>query len=223
MFWQEDSKKQHFTLPDTIQDAVFNIHSKVLPIDHSFLLSQALLNHLPWLEEVNAGVHSIGVHDGNGWKQDHKNGLYYPSRRSKLVIRMPKENLIEANKLVGKTLDLGKYKIDIVKALKPKLLSSMQVVFAKAVACDQNTDEDDFLQTSYNQLKDLGIQPKKMLAGLESSIKTDTVSLHARSLMVADLTKQESVKLQEHGIGKHRLLGCGLFIPHKDIESADES
>ncbi|MBT4668468.1 MAG: hypothetical protein HOC17_04305, partial [Candidatus Ruthia sp.] len=45
--------------------------------------------------------------------------------------------------------------------------------------------------------------------------------IHTRSLMVADLRKAESVKLQEQGIGKHRLLGCGLFVPQKGIESVD--
>jgi hypothetical protein len=31
-----------------------------------------------------------------------------------------------------------------------------------------------------------------------------------------------SVTLQEQGIGEHRLLGCGLFLPQKGIESVDE-
>jgi hypothetical protein len=39
--------------------------------------------------------------------------------------------------------------------------------------------------------------------------------------MVADLRKVESVTLQEQGIGEHRLLGCGLFLPQKGIESVD--
>jgi hypothetical protein len=39
--------------------------------------------------------------------------------------------------------------------------------------------------------------------------------------MVADLRKAESVKLQEQGIGNHRLLGCGLFVPQKSIDSVD--
>ncbi len=30
MFWQEDIKEEHFTLPDDVQDAVFNIHSNTL-------------------------------------------------------------------------------------------------------------------------------------------------------------------------------------------------
>ncbi|TEU22479.1 MAG: type I-MYXAN CRISPR-associated protein Cas6/Cmx6 [Gammaproteobacteria bacterium] len=221
MFWQEDIKEEHFTLPDDVQDAVFNIHSKVLPIDHAYSLSQALLSELPWLAEVNAGVHDISVADGNGWEQDHESGFYYPSKRSKLSIRIPKEKLDTVSSLVGKTLNLGEYEIEVVKALKSKLMSDMQIVFAKYVACVENDSEEDFLQTSFNQLQALGIQPKKMMAGLEKKITTPDGIIHTRSLMVADLRKSESVKLQEQGIGEHRLLGCGLFVPQKGIESVD--
>lgn len=221
MFWQEDIKEEHFTLPETIQDAVFNIHAKILPIDHAYLLSQALLKYLPWLEEVNAGVFDISVADGNGWEQDHESGFYYPSKRSKLSIRVPKEKLDDAEILVGKTLNLGKYQIDIVKALKSKLMSDMQIVFAKHIVCDENASEETFLQTSFVQLQALEIQPKKMMAGLKRKISTPDGIIHTRSLMVADLRKAESVKLQEVGIGKHRLLGCGLFLPQKGIESVN--
>ncbi|ABL02364.1 conserved hypothetical protein [Candidatus Ruthia magnifica str. Cm (Calyptogena magnifica)] len=219
MFWQEDTKKEHFTLPETIQDAVFNIFAKILPINHSFLLAQTLLKHLPWLDEVDAGIFNISVADGNGWTQNHKDGFYYPSKRSKLTIRVPKDKLYETQQLLGKTLDLGKYQIKIIKSLKPKLLSDMPVLFSKNIACNEAMSEDDFLQVTFEQLKILGISVKKMMVGLEKNIKTDTHIIHTRSLMIADLKKDESVLLQEKGLGDYRLLGCGLFIPHKDITS----
>lgn len=220
MFWQEDIKEEHFTLPETIQDAVFTIRAKVLPMDHAYLLSQTLLKHLPWLVEVNAGIFDISVADGNGWEQG-ESGFYYPSKRSKLSIRMPQEKLESAQILVGKTLDLGEYNIDIVKSLKPKLMSDMQIVFSRHVACDESVSEEQFLQTAFAQLQALGIQPKKMMAGLQKSISTPNGVIHTRSLMIANLRKAESVALQEQGIGEHRLLGCGLFLPQKGIESVD--
>ncbi len=221
MFWQEDTKEQHFTLPETIQEVSFKIQSKILPMDHSFLLAQALLKHLPWLDNMNAGIHDISVADGNGWEQDKEGGFYYPSKRSKLTLRITNDHLKEAEALAGKTLDLGEYKIKVVKFISSKLLSDMPVLFAKQVACEKNMSEDDFLQLCYQQLSDLGIQVTKMMAGLESSIQTDTGSIHTRSLMLADLKKDESVLLQEKGLGDHRLLGCGLFIPQKNIESIE--
>jgi hypothetical protein len=46
-------------------------------------------------------------------------------------------------------------------------LSDMQIVFAKHIMCDKNASEETFLQTSFTQLQALGIQPKKMMAGLK--------------------------------------------------------
>ncbi|WPE17097.1 type I-MYXAN CRISPR-associated protein Cas6/Cmx6 [Candidatus Thioglobus autotrophicus] len=221
MFWQEDTNEEHFTLSERIQEASFKIQSKILPMDHSFLLAQALLKHLPWLADINAGIHDIGVADGNGWEQSKTGGFYHPSRRSKLTLRITKERLKDVQSLVGKTLDLGDYEIKVVKFINNKLLSDLPVLFAKQVACEQSLSEDDFLKVCYQQLSEMGIQVKKMMAGLEHNIQTDNGTIHTRSLMVADLKKDESVLLQEKGLGDHRLLGCGLFIPQKGIETID--
>jgi CRISPR-associated protein Cas6 len=221
MFWQEDTNVEHFTLPESIQEVSFKIQSKILPMDHGFLLAQALLEHLPWLSESNAGIHTIGIADGNGWEQSKEGGFYYPSKRSKLTIRIQHEHLDSAKTIVGQTLDLGEYKIKVVKFINNKLLSEMPVLFAKQVACDQSISEDAFLQQCFEQLSDLGIKVKKMMAGLERTIQTDDGTIHTRSLMLADLKKDESVLLQEKGLGDHRLLGCGLFIAQKGIETIE--
>jgi CRISPR/Cas system CSM-associated protein Csm4 (group 5 of RAMP superfamily) len=36
--------------------------------------------------------------------------------------------------------------------------------------------------------------------------------------MLADLELEESLKLQEAGLGPGRKLGCGLFLPQKGIK-----
>ncbi|MBC8494030.1 MAG: type I-MYXAN CRISPR-associated protein Cas6/Cmx6 [Candidatus Thioglobus sp.] len=221
MFWQEDTKEEHFTLPEAIQEVSFKIQSKILPMDHHFLLAEALLKHLPWLRDANAGIHDISVADGNGWEQNKEGGFYYPSKRSKLTLRLPTEHIEAAKELSGKTLNLGDYQIKVVKYIGTKLLSDMPVLFAKQVACESNLSEDDFLKLCFEQLSKLGIQVKKMMAGLESNIQTDIGKIHTRSLMLADLKKDESVLLQEKGLGDYRLLGCGLFVPQKNIETIE--
>jgi CRISPR-associated protein Cas6 len=221
MFWQENTKEKHFTLPSNIQEVSFKIQSKILPMDHSFLLAQALLKHLPWLKDINAGIHDISVADGNGWEQNKEGGFYYPSKRSKLTLRITKEHLKDVELLAGKTLDLGEYSIKVVKFIKSKLLSDMPVLFAKQVAYDKGISEDEFLQKCFQQLSSLDIQVKKMMAGLKNKIKTDNGIVYTRSLMLADLKKDESIRLQEKGLGDYRLLGCGLFVPQKNIESIE--
>ena len=84
-------------------------------------------------------------------------------------------------------------------------------------------DETAFLQGALRELEALGVRPKKMLCGLEKIIATPEQPIHTRSLMLAGLKQLESVTLQQRGLGPRRLLGCGLFIPHKDIREVGQA
>jgi hypothetical protein len=59
------------------------------------------------------------------------------------------------------------------------------------------------------------------MPGLSREITTPSGVINTRSLMLADLRKSESVKIQEFGIGNHQLLGCGIFVPQKGIEQVE--
>jgi hypothetical protein len=74
-----------------------------------------------------------------------------------------------------------------------------------------------FMREAQSLLADMGIRPKKMLCGMEHVIATPDRNIRARSLMLADLGVEESVRLQQRGLGPGRTLGCGLFLPHKNI------
>ena len=58
-----------------------------------------------------------------------------------------------------------------------------------------------------------------MICGRSGEISGANGSLFTRALMVADLSPEESVSLQQQGLGDDRLLGCGLFVPHKGIDA----
>jgi len=45
-----------------------------------------------------------------------------------------------------------------------------------------------------------------------------STSFITRSLMLVDLDIKDALLLQSCGIGEHKLLGCGLFLPHKTVE-----
>ena len=46
--------------------------------------------------------------------------------------------------------------------------------------------------------------------------------VHGFALMLHGLKRAESVAIQETGLGRHHLLGCGLFVPHKSIAAVGE-
>jgi len=65
----------------------------------------------------------------------------------------------------------------------------------------------------------MNISVSKMICGKTGLIRTDAENIFTRSLMIADLKPDESVRLQKQGIGEGRNLGCGIFVPHKGIDA----
>lgn len=220
MYWQEEAPKQNTLVSDEVVDLVFGLSCRCLPVDHVHALSQAVQSHLPWLaEEPLAGLHAVNVAaSGNGWQRpEDPHALLHLSRRTKFELRVPKHRIEEARRLEGITLDVSGYEFTLQQATI-RNLSTITTLFTRALATEQGLqDEEAILDWVSAQLKSLGITPRKMLCGTRHDIETPGQKISTRSLMIADLEIEESLRLQQHGLGPYRHLGCGLFIPHKDI------
>ena len=219
MYWKETKENKRYAVPDDIVDVVYSIECRALPVDHAYALSQAIQRALPWFtQEDGAGLHTIHVAEsGNGWmRPEQADALLYLSRRTKLTLRLPKHRLEDAGKLTGQTLDIDGKPLRVEKSVV-RPLSTITTLFSRYIVTRDGTDEDVFLQEAMALFHKMGVYPNKMLCGMEHVIATPDRTIRARSLMLADLAVEESVKLQQQGLGTDRKLGCGLFIPHKDI------
>lgn len=222
MYWNEDKQQPpEFVVPDEVVDLAFKFSGPTVPLDHAHALSTELLSTLPWLaEEVHAGVHLIhGAASGNGWyrPEDPSTELLHLSRRSRMRLRVPSHRLDDARELTGKTLNVAGHPIEVGEATVYKL-SSLSTLFARYVITDAAVDEGEFLEQAAEQLQDLEISARKMLGGIAHSLQFPDGPVHTRSLMVAELEPEQSVRLQQVGLGPGRTFGCGLFLPHKGIK-----
>ncbi len=224
MYWEEDKDSQPPEVGDAVVDLVFGIDCRCLPVDHAYDLSQAIQRVLPWLSgEPLAGMHTIhGAASGNGWvRPQGPDDLLQLSRRTKFALRVPKHCIGDAMELQGATLDVGAYPL-VLKSPTRRPLSVLTTLFARHLATDHDIEsEEQLLDWVAGQLQRLNIQPRKLLCGTLRLIKTPAGDVQTRSLMIADLDYDESLRLQKQGLGPHRMLGCGLFIPHKGIQSLD--
>jgi len=225
MYWTEEKKnKDEFVIPDNIVDVVFSVQGKSIPLDNAFALSSAIEQLLPWVvDDEHIGIHHIfGAESGNGWlrPENAENEILYLSRRQKLTIRVRKERLSDIQTLTGQTLLVDEHPLTVGKS-NIRQLSDMNIVFARNVIVESGMSEDDFMKACVGQLSDLGIDVKKMMCGRERAIRLPDKQLITRGLMIADLEKPDSVKVQEHGIGVGRKLGCGLFLPQKGIDAVN--
>ncbi len=222
VFWEENEATQEDKLQSDAVDLSFQIRCRSLPVDHASALSAAVLAHLPWLEaEALAGIHQIHVAaSGNGWYRPEEGGdaLLYLSRRTRLTLRVPRARSEEAQGLSGRELDIEGHALEVGQA-QLKAIAASPTLYARYVLTPYGEDEERFLQTSVESLRTLGLRVRKALCGKSHRIQTSEEPLYARSLMLADLSAEDSLTLQDRGLGPGRLLGCGLFIPHKGIDA----
>jgi len=229
MFWEEEKDENSpVVVPDDVVDLVYNINCKCLPLDHAYSFSVAVRAALPWIDdEAQAGIHLIhGAESGNGWvrPEDADNAVLHLSRRSRMTLRVPKHRIEDARTLTGQTLDIDGHKLE-VGASKVKLFSTLPTQFARYVVVPadiDHADEDAFMATAVEQLRSLDIKVRKMLCGRAHALRHPDGDIHTRSIMLADLEVDEAISLQQHGIGPHRTLGCGLFMPHKGVKAVHE-
>ena len=226
MYWQDqEEKKKEYVVPDDIVDVSFKVLCKQLPLDHAYALSQAIQNELPWIvDEPLAGVHLIhGAESGNGWiRPQEPDAILNLSARTRFRLRLPKHRVAEACQLVGKELNVNNYKLILSKP-QCKLLSTLTTIFARHIITENIEDEEAFLNHMAELLNNEGISVTKMMSGLVHVLRMPKQNLFTRSLMIDGLKVEESIYLQQHGLGEGRKIGCGLFLPHKGIDAVGEA
>jgi CRISPR-associated protein Cas6 len=219
MFWQEETDEEQFVVPDHVVDLIFKIRCRSLPVDHAWDLSEAIHQALPWFaQESRAGLHLIyGADSGNGWERPSDGGeTLYLSRRTPLILRLPKERTDDAAELSGTTLDVAGNSLE-VGACHTRPLSTTHTLYSRHVVTQPGDEEDAFLQARVAQLRAMNLRFKKVLSGKVTRFHTPDGALATRSLMVAGLSLEDAVTLQEQGIGELRNRGFGLFVPHKTV------
>ena len=220
LFWREaDDSVAGFQIPGDVFDLVFRLRGIQLEIDHASALAMALESHLKPETIERIGVHGVHMADsGNGWNRPLQADTEMPlSRRARLVIRLHRDDHDEVAAISDQSFQLGRQQLDIGTSSIRKL-SSMGILHSRAVRCDAQQTEPEFLAQAAADLKNLDINVARMICGRSGEIRSKTGPLFTRALLVADLKPEESVRLQQQGLGKDRLLGCGLFVPHRGID-----
>ena len=224
-YWVDQPAEKPKIKPRSVVDLVFTTKGKQLPADHAWLMSEAIKHRLPWLkDEQNAGLHLIhGAQSGNGWQQPDDDGMIELSARTRFTLRLPKHRVDEAHeRLSGYEINIDTHKILLLKSrIRP--LSPLSTLLARHVLtpCIEK-NEDEFLETVSKWLHKLSINPRKMLCGRIHQLTTPEKKFFTRSLLLADMTLQQSLDLQCNGIGPGRLMGCGVFMPHKSISAVHQ-
>jgi len=188
-------------------DVQYALQGNALPRDHRPALAAALERHVPWLSDpAQAGLHRVNTVSGSG-------PTALLSQRARLALRVRRERVVDLAPLSGATLDVGGFALRLGEVPTVRELLPYGTLYAHLVA-SRDDDELAFLAAIEDELGALGV-PCRAICGRRQVIDVDGVPLVGFSLMLDGLSGAGSLRVLESGLGRHRRLGCGVFVPHK--------
>lgn len=189
-------------------DVVFELAGTSVPAEYAWPLWRALAARLPWLEdEDGAGVHPLRVAP-TGY------GIALLARRARLALRVPRARVPAAMALEGAALDVAGSALTVGTGVERPLwpwatLHARQVVTGSA-------DPASFEQDAAGRLAAMGIGCES-ISGRRRTLLAGDREIVAFALAVNNVKRADSLRLQCEGIGTERVLGCGVFVPHKSM------
>lgn len=219
LHWEDkQTDTQPPKVPEDIVDLVFRVRCPSLPIDHAKELYQAVAQSLPWIKDNPViGIHTLhGAESGNGWVRPDEGGIIHLSKRTRFIIRLPVERVKEARALEHQLLRTSGCDLQLGPS-RVRLLSRETTLFARHIAFASALDEEAFLDQVAAMLKQQNITSLRIMTGRRHTITGMAGKLICRSLMIDGLSFDDSIHLQQYGLGEHKVIGCGIFLPHKSI------
>lgn len=188
-------------------DFAFAVAGDTIERDYAYGLYLALTAALPWLaDEPLAGVHPIrGLTACAG-------GLLVGGR-TRLVLRLPVARTDACASLQGSRLELPA-PLQIGRCTRRELLP-YPVLHSRLVVTGAD-DEGRFVEDVERCAVQMQIKCE-LIVGRRGEIRAGAQQFTGFSLMLHGLPPDDSLRAQQQGLGRHRLLGCGVFLPHKSI------
>ncbi len=211
MSWDQwpEQKPEEYT-PSMI-DLQFDLVGVTIPADSALMLSDALLRVLPWLDkEKGAGIQLL-----KGAETNSGDATVNINRRTKLFLRVPKIRVADTETLVGHSFKLEGHGLQVGN-FKTRAFTPFSNIYAHFVDTG-SAGEEQFVQDVMRELDGHFQLRCGFICGKQQTLQGPEGVLRGYSLMLHDLPPHKSLRLQDEGMGHNRLLGCGIFIPHKSI------
>ena len=201
------------TAAASVVDMVFPLRGTALPRDHRWALVGALSAVLPWMkDEPGVCVHDVNLVQGSGGTGSGRTDSALLSARSRLVVRAPRERQPDLARLAGCSLQVDEFPVQLGQAWARELLPHA-TLYAHFVASTQ-VDEAGFIEAVRDELAAMDARCH-VVCGKAQRVRTTAGEIHGYSLMLHGLSRSTSLRVLQRGLGPHRLMGCGVFVPHK--------
>jgi CRISPR-associated protein Cas6 len=205
-------------------DVVFPVRGESLPTDHAYLLYSALSHAVQGFHDPAIGLRFAPI---NGLQNEK--GLIRVFEKSRLRVRLLDEQFAKLMPLAGQTLRIGEnHSIRLGMPTVFPLIPAPLLV-ARMVTYKNTMEPGPFLAVTRQRLDAMGIAaepgiPIAQTGSRAGEPRRQVVRISGKhvigfSLQVEGLTAEESVRLQEEGLGGRCRIGCGFFMPYRPRNS----
>jgi CRISPR-associated protein Cas6 len=188
-------------------DLRFQVFGQSVKVDHGYALFAAISRILPEFHEAgDIGLRLIrGRYMGNGQLNI--------SPASNIVFRLPVSKVAEYINLAGKIFDLDGHQLHIGVPNSRALVPAV-TLYSHLVTTKNGNDQKRFEEEMKRQMETMGCKGK-LSVGKRKTFKVREKQVVGYSALVSELTAEESIILQEQGLGGRRKMGCGFFEPKR--------
>lgn len=212
-----------------IIDLAFRITGTVVPADQGCALYAALSGAIPDAHEQE----SVAILPINGRLAGNRKVSLH--RQSRLTLRIPSDFIGLFLRLSGKQLDLHGHRV-MVGVPEVRCLRASSTLRSRLVVIKGFMEPEAFLDAVRRQLHETAVSGQCELVLRRSTTSSDsgiprrqdqspyvrrTLRIHGREIVgyavsVHSLSDEDSIRLQEQGIGGRRRFGCGIFVATGD-------
>ena len=198
-------------LPEMV-DVAFEVSGESLPGDFEWPLFREIARVLPWIAKTpRAGILPVkGPRTPEG-------GIMI-TRRSRIVIRLPRDRVCSASALERASLQVGGATLTVGEGSFRKHLAT-PTLYSPRVTTGE-ADETRFMAVVEEEIAALGARGR-IICGRRVEVELAEGRVTAYPVAVHDLREPDSLLLQRAGLGRGREVGCGLLVPHKTIVAAE--
>ncbi|KJS16373.1 MAG: hypothetical protein VR69_09325 [Peptococcaceae bacterium BRH_c4b] len=206
-------------------DVRFALIGNQIPVDHGYLLFSAISKIFPFIHTNR----QVAIHPING--PCSGNRLMDINRKSYLTLRVPTSMVPEIIQLSGSLINIGDYEVRVgVPSTQPFIPTAR--LYSRLVVIKGSIEPESFIEVVHKQMCDLNVKGKPMLiwqpeivmenegkpSGTHSSFLRRTLRIKDKNIVgyalkIENLTAEESIRIQENGIGGRQRFGCGVFVP----------
>lgn len=196
----------------TMVDVVFEISGTRLSLNYQRDLWRALVACLPWLEsEPLAGPLEI--------RASLSNGVFLLPRRARLAVRVPQARSGELMSLAGRELVIDGEPIAVGRGIARGLVP--QPTLGAPFVATGASDELEHQTRVARMLEELRL-PQRFICGRMGELPgAGAETLRGAPVVLHQLRDEDSMQVQFSGLGPHRHMGCGLFVPRKLISGIE--